>query len=230
MKYTLIGSETCPFVQRCLLTLLIKKADFEMRFIDLAQKPAWFKELSPTGKVPLLQIGKNVLFESTVINEFIDETINPKLHPDDPMQRALNRGWIEFSSSLQATHYALLTASEESQIALLLQQLDQKLLVIETTKKQLPYFNGSNFSLVDIAFAPFFIRLQLIEEYYPLNLLANKPATDQWSKNVLNHPVVKKSASTDYKFLILQNIKTKKALSLTFCPLHLKNEINADAN
>ena len=223
MKYLLIGSQTCPFVQRCLITLMIKKADFDIQFLDLANKPEWFLKLSPTSKVPMLLIDGNVIFESTVINEFLNETLSPNLHPDDGIQRALNRGWIEFSSSLQSTLYAIAIATEENKILQLKHELDEKLSILENTKKQEPYFNGNNFYLIDIAFAPFFLRLQLIDKYYPLKLLINKPTMQQWSNNILNHSIVKKSNTSDYKSLILENFRIKKGIFSNFLPIPLCN-------
>jgi glutathione S-transferase len=36
------------------------------------------------------------LFESSAINEYLDETIAPRLHPEDPVQRAINRAWTDY--------------------------------------------------------------------------------------------------------------------------------------
>lgn len=64
----LISFKTCPFVQRSVITLKEKGIDFKTTYIDLAEKPAWFLAISPLGKVPVLKIGDEVLFESAVIN------------------------------------------------------------------------------------------------------------------------------------------------------------------
>ncbi len=68
--------------------------------MDLSEPPEWFLNLSPIKKVPLLVVnGGNVIYESAVINELIDELTPTRLHPVDPIQRARNRSWIEFGSN-----------------------------------------------------------------------------------------------------------------------------------
>ena len=60
-----------------------KKVDFEVTYINLRDKPDWFLELSPHGKVPMLQVDGRPLFESNAIAEYLDEKIPPRLHPED---------------------------------------------------------------------------------------------------------------------------------------------------
>jgi glutathionyl-hydroquinone reductase len=77
-KYHLISSVTCPWVQRSVILLRVKKVDFDVTYINLREKPDWFLKLSPHGKVPVLQVGDEVLFESNAIAEFLDETFEPR--------------------------------------------------------------------------------------------------------------------------------------------------------
>ena len=69
MNIELISFDLCPFVQRSVITLLEKDIPFKRTNIDLANKPDWFLQISPLGKVPVLKIDGNILFESAVINE-----------------------------------------------------------------------------------------------------------------------------------------------------------------
>lgn len=55
-KLTLISFPTCPFVQRAVIALNEKGVDFDVIYIDLANKPEWFLEISPLGKVPVLKV------------------------------------------------------------------------------------------------------------------------------------------------------------------------------
>ena len=86
--YKLISFKLCPFVQRSIITLLEKGVGYEIEHIDLSNKPQWFLDISPFGKVPVLVVDDDVvLFESAVINEFLDETApGRRLHPDDPLR------------------------------------------------------------------------------------------------------------------------------------------------
>ena len=89
-KYTLISFKTCPWVQRSAITLREKGVPFEFRHIEADNRPDWFLAISPHKKVPVLRLDDTVsLFESNAINEYLDETIAPRLHPDDPVLRAI---------------------------------------------------------------------------------------------------------------------------------------------
>ena len=96
-KYLLVSFKTCPWVQRAAIVLREKKIDFEFRHIEPDNRPDWFLAISPHKKVPVLRIDDKVsLFESNAIAEYLDETIAPRLHPDDPIERAVNRAWTDY--------------------------------------------------------------------------------------------------------------------------------------
>ncbi len=85
-NYMLVSFKTCPWVQRSAIILREKNMPFEFRHIERDNRPDWFLAISPHKKVPVLRIDDKVsLFESNAINEYLDETIAPRLHPDDPM-------------------------------------------------------------------------------------------------------------------------------------------------
>ena len=98
----LVSHHLCPYVQRAVIALTEKGVPFTRENIDLANRPDWFKTISPTGKVPLLIVGgHHVLFESAAICDYLDETVEPRLHPEDPAERAQHRA-APGSSSLRA--------------------------------------------------------------------------------------------------------------------------------
>src|SRR5512135_2597044 len=153
-RLELVSFKICPFVQRSVITLRYKDVPFTLTHIDLDHPPAWFSEISPFGKVPLLKVGdRAVLFESAVINEYLDETTPPRLHPEDPLVRAANRAWIEFYSSCLVDLYQLTIAENEGKYEEQRQALLGKLRRLEGEVHPAPYFNGPNFSLADAAFA-----------------------------------------------------------------------------
>jgi len=65
------------YIRTCnarVITLNHKNCDYDIIFIGLRNLPDWFLEISPLGKVPVLKVDDNeVLFESAVINKFIDD-------------------------------------------------------------------------------------------------------------------------------------------------------------
>ena len=110
----LISHKLCPYVQRAVIALNEKGVAFERVDIDLANKPDWFLKVSPLGKVPVLTVasdkGEVALFESNVICEYLEETQSgAKLHPQDPLQRAQHRAWMEFGSAILSDLWGLET-------------------------------------------------------------------------------------------------------------------------
>ena len=96
-KYLLVSFKTCPWVQRSAIVLREKNTPFEFRHIEPDNRPDWFLAISPHKKVPVLRVDDTVsLFESNAINEYLDETIAPRLHPEDPVARAINRAWTDY--------------------------------------------------------------------------------------------------------------------------------------
>ena len=162
MDIELISFDLCPFVQRSVITLLEKDIPFKRTNIDLANKPDWFLRISPLGKVPVLKIDGNVLFESAVINEYLDEITPPSMHPQDPLQKAVNRAWIEYGSELSNLSFRMLVTEDESVVAQSLQGLRDKFEFLEKNLKAEPFFNGAAFSLIDAAYAPVFIRIEYL--------------------------------------------------------------------
>ena len=73
-----------------------KAVDFKVTYINLREKPDWFLKISPHGKVPVLSVDEDALFESNAIAEYLDETVAPRLHPQDAIKRARNRAWTDF--------------------------------------------------------------------------------------------------------------------------------------
>src|SRR3954468_19797122 len=113
----LISHKLCPYVQRAVIALNEKGVAFERIDIDLADKPDWFLKISPLGKVPVLLVetadGEVALFESNVICEYIEDTQGGGfLHPQDPLQRAQHRAWMEFGSTILGELWGLETTGD----------------------------------------------------------------------------------------------------------------------
>lgn len=196
----LISFKICPFVQRSVIALNEKKVDYKITYIDLSNRPDWFGKISPLGKVPMLKVGDTPIFESAVIAEYLDETFEPRLHPDSALERARHRSWIEYASEITMSQYRMLTADNkeefENQKSLVSKQLQQ-------VKQQLtdsgPFFSADGFSLIDTAYAPIFMRLAIINKYYPLDLYPDNNRLAAWSQALLSMPSVKHSVVDDFE-------------------------------
>src|SRR6185437_5352968 len=67
----LYSGTTCPFSQRCRFVLFEKGMDFEVRDVDLFNKPEDISTMNPYGQVPILVERELILYESNIINEYI---------------------------------------------------------------------------------------------------------------------------------------------------------------
>ncbi len=189
----LISFKLCPYVHRSVIMLTEKGVEFDTTYVDLSNKPAWFLKLSPLGKVPVLRVGDAVLFESAIINEYLDETQPPALHPRDPLRRAHNRAWIEFGDKLLKSRYGLMTAADKAGFDTRKDQLMTDMSRLEGQLGEGPYFNGAGFSLVDAAYAPLLIRLAVMEDMCGLGLFDAAPRVKAWHRALMDYPAVKAS-------------------------------------
>jgi chloride intracellular channel protein 1 len=63
----------CPFSQRALLTLEEKKVPYNIHLIDISNKPQWFLEVNPEGKVPVVKFDDKWVPDSDVIVGILEE-------------------------------------------------------------------------------------------------------------------------------------------------------------
>ena len=206
MKPILISFDLCPFVQRSVITLLEKNVDFDIRYIDLAKPPQWFLDISPLGKVPALRMGDNTLFESAVINEYLDDIYPPSMHPSDPLERAINKSWIEFGSEMLFAQYRYYTAKTKDDFYHNLDELKKKIMQLDNKLSSGPFFNGDKFSLVDTAYAPLFTRLALLESLIGNDMYKDAPKVARWAENLINRDTVKNSVIPEFQEKYLAHI------------------------
>lgn len=214
MSLHLISFKTCPFVQRAVITLNSKKIDFDITYIDLADPPDWFLELSPLGKVPVLKVDDDVLFESAVINEYLDDITDGALQPKDPLARAKNRAWIEFASNMLGNLYMMKMSKDEENYAKYRTQLVSQLNRIENQLGDGPWFNGAEFSLADTAFAPLFMQDSIADHRLSVIDAASMPKIAAWAKRLLALPAVKTSVVDEFEDLYLKAMRDNGSYSL----------------
>jgi glutathione S-transferase len=184
-KYLLVGFKTCPWVQRAATVLREKKIDFEFQHIEHDNRPDWFLAISPHKKVPVLRINDQVsLFESNAIAEYLDETILPRLHPDDPVERAVNRAWADYVPTFADIATGTAYADTEADYRKAAEKIPVPFERIEKTLEKQgsgPYFNGAKYSLVDAAYAPFLQRYFFLDRVRALGHIAKFPRLKAWS-------------------------------------------------
>ena len=222
-KYLLVSFKTCPWVQRAAIVLREKGIEFELRHIDRDNRPDWFLAISPHKKVPVLSVdGKVSLFESNAINEYLDETIAPRLHPEDPVQRAINRAWTDylptFSEMVTGQAYAADEAEYNADIAKIPQAFEKLEGALKTQSAQGPFFNGAKYSLVDAAYAPFLQRYFFLDRIRPIGLIGNYPRLKAWADTLMQRPSTHSFPEAEFEGLYRLNVKRRNKWVSQFVP------------
>jgi glutathione S-transferase len=212
-RFRLISFPLCPYVQRAAILLLEKGVEFERVDIDLADKPDWFLKLSPLGKVPVLVVEKDgreeVLFESAVIAEYLDEVLEPRLHPADPLEKARHRAWIEFASATLADIYGFYTTPDRETFEAKRDAIEAKFERLEAQLGEGPYFAGERFSIVDAAFAPAFRYFDLFDRLTDHRPFDGKPKLQVWRRALAERPSVRNAVVTDFQDRLRDYVREK---------------------
>lgn len=173
MAITLYDAVPSANSDRVKLVLKEKNLPYQRITLDLRkleQKKSEFLRLNPYGKVPVLVDGDRVLFESCIINEYLDEVYpDPPLMPKDPYLRARGRIIVDYMLNfLQADwtpfRMEMLKDPSARNATVLTEKrpiLLERLRYVEAALDEQPFFLGP-FSLTDIDVWP---RFDLIERY-----------------------------------------------------------------
>jgi len=152
-----------------------KGIDFETYEVDLSNKSEEFLAASPTGKVPVVVVDGESLYESNVVNQYLDEvTDGPKLIPEDPIGRAHARIWMaladtDFFPAVSVASVGRERGFSEERISAASERLENALGKLEERLEGRDYLAGG-FSLADVAHAGNFVRLRGLEERGELSL------------------------------------------------------------
>jgi glutathione S-transferase len=199
---TLYSARACPYAHRTRLVLAEKRLRFDTVEIDLKNKPAWFQGVSGYGKVPALEHDGHRIWESAVINEYLDEVFKePPLLPEEPYLRARARIWIDYANTRFVPAFgALLRAQGESAVREASSQLLNVLRYFEDeglakAEEIGPFFFGEDLSLVDLSFFPWFERWDALAYYRGLAIPAELRKLHAWRGAVRSLDTVKEQAS-----------------------------------
>ena len=214
-KYMLCSFKTCPWVQRAAIVLRAKKIDYDITYIDRDKRPDWFLKISPHSKVPVVVIdGKESLFESNAIVEYLDETASPRLHPEDSLARARNRAWTDYVPDFaEAISTAAYSDSEDEfakHAAAIAKPFGRLEDALAKRGNDGPYFNGPKFSLVDAAYAPFLQRYTFMDRLKPLGVIEKFPRLAAWRDALLAAPAVKASTVPNIEAVWQENLILRK--------------------
>jgi glutathione S-transferase len=203
------SSALCPFAHRTRLTLLEKGVPFKLIEIDLQNKPANFSNISPYGKVPVLKHGDRRIWESAIINEYLEEAFPERpLLPKDPFQRAQARIWMNFADTrlFAASGKLLYGSPEPQQQAEAAKELVQHLQFIEQEGLQKrseegPYWFGAEMSLVDLTYYPLFEQWAVLEHFRGCQFPTGLDHLQHWWNTMATRESVRAIAKSENFYL-----------------------------
>lgn len=198
----LVSHPLCPYVQSAAIVLAEKGVRFERRDIDLANKPEWFLKISPLAKTPVLLVDDEVIFESAVICEYLEETSRPRLHPASALQRAQHRSWMEFGSELLNLIGAFYSAADDTALLARAAEIRSRLAKLEVTLGQTPYFGGESFSIVDAVFGPVFRYFDVFDAIGDFGFWDGLRKVQQWRLALAARQSVADAVRSDYPDLL----------------------------
>ena len=212
-KYLLVSFKTCPWVQRAAIVLREKKIDFEFRHIEPDNRPDWFLAISPHKKVPVLRLDDKIsLFESNAIAEFLDETVPPRLHPEDPIARAVNRAWTDyvptFAGLVTAGAYAD-TQADYDKVTARIPEPFERLEKALAKQGSGPFFNGTRYALVDAAYAPFLQRYFFLDRMRKLGHIERFPRLQAWGEALVGRPSTNSFAPAEFEAMYRDSLKRR---------------------
>lgn len=212
-KYQLVSFKACPWVQRVAIVLREKRVDFEFRHIEPDSRPDWFRTISPHNKVPVLRLNDQVsLFESDAIIEYLDEVELPRLHPEDAIERAINRAWIDymptFMDQISAHAYAATALDYDkaaANVPVAFGMLEQAL----ERQRRGPFFNGDNYALIDASYAPSLQRHLFLERIRKIGHIDHFPRVKAWAEAIVARPSTHSFPPTEYETMYRGMVKRR---------------------
>lgn len=198
MSVLLYGFGPSPNCQRVKIALHEKGLSYQTVPIDIRkgeQKKPEFLKLNPYGKVPVLIDGNAVLFESCIINEYLnDQYPKPPLMPEDPYKRGRIRVLADYGLNYIHPQYWSLRgelfnkegAPDYALVDETRAKLRSLLGYLEDAIGSRLYFMG-DFSLLDIALVPRFLRM----ESFGVLPASSLPRLGAWLERMKERPSVK---------------------------------------
>ncbi|KAJ8502710.1 hypothetical protein ONZ45_g11507 [Pleurotus djamor] len=158
----------CPFVQRSWLTLEEKGIPYQYKEVNPYKKEQHFLDINPKGLVPAVEYKGKALYESLILCELFEEAFpdhKPNLLPLDPIGRAQARlAFDHISKTFVPAYFRLLISQTKDKQEAALEEVNEALRTFSAKIKG-PYYFGEEFSLVDIAIAPWIVRDYIVIEH-----------------------------------------------------------------
>jgi len=181
----LYSGTTCPFSHRCRFVLYEKGMDFQVIDVDLYNKPEDIAVMNPYNRVPVLAERDLVLYESNIINEYIDERFpHPQLMPADPVMRARARLMLFNMEHELFSQVEIMEAGKEKPMEKARASIVERLLEFSPIFGKTRYMLGDEFSMLDVAIAPLLWRL----DHYGIKLGKSAAPLMKYAERIFSRP------------------------------------------
>lgn len=160
---TLYQAPVCPYARRTRMTLEELGIPYENKQIDLEQVPESYTEISPYGLVPAIVHDDKNVYESNIINEYLNEAFDGGLMPDDAHGRAKVRIMMAYADDPWMGDFgawsSIVTGKREAGMEELEEARDQVVARLRHLDDFIadhggaPWLYGDSLTLADIAFA-----------------------------------------------------------------------------
>ncbi|EJF57534.1 glutathione-S-transferase [Dichomitus squalens LYAD-421 SS1] len=158
----------CPYVQRAWIVLEERGISYQYKEVNPYKKEPHFLSINPKGLVPAIEYKGRALYESLIICEFLEDAFphyEPHILPSDPFDRAIVRLWTDHvNKQIVPANMRLTQAQDPQKQREHLEELNKALRTL-VEKVKGPYFLGEQFTLVDVALAPWVVRDWVIAEH-----------------------------------------------------------------
>ena len=164
---TLYSARDCIHCHRVRLVLAAKGVTYDLVPVDLDDPPEDLLDLNPYNSVPTLVDRDLVLYDTSVICEYLDERYpHPPLMPVDPLSRArlrlaivrIENDWLTLVDQIEAGGRPADTARKT---------LRDELIKNASAFKASKFFLSPEMSLADCALAPLIWRLESLGVQIP---------------------------------------------------------------
>ena len=195
---TLYSTITCPYSHRCRIVLREKDMDFQVIDVDPNNRSEDLAVMSPDGKAPVLVERDLVLYESNIINEYIDDRFpHPQLMPADPVMRARARLLLYRFEQELFCHLDTFDSSDQKAIDKARAVITDNLTVISPIFEKQKFMLGEEFSMLDVAIAPLLWRL----EHYEIRLPKQAAPLLKYSERLFSRPLFIDALSASEKMM-----------------------------
>jgi glutathione S-transferase len=201
---TLASHPLCPFLQRVVLTALVKGyvrgQDFSPRYHPVGDAPDWFLALSPARRDPVFELrdGHEVVFDTRVAAALVDEVSGPALADSDPFVRARERELVAHAQFVLDSLRGVFVAKDELALQQSLARVFEGLAALERQGVGRERYHGSAWSQVDCAYGPVFSLMWWFRPLRELSAWSALPRVRLWASVLAEDPLVVASRCEAY--------------------------------